>query len=319
MPDVQAGSNNTRPPQVRSAGARRIIRVVLTLVVTACSRSDTSHTNDSLVATKASTAHASFLVKVDHFFATSPDAERLFDFFRDTLGLAVAWPYRDYGGFASGGLSAGNSVIEFVKWTVPKGEVLRTEWKSIAFEPAGGTEALVEELARRDIDHAAPDTTRSRDATGKEVVGWTNTDLTGLSPSGAVFVCDYADRKAIEENRAAASADLMRRNGGPLGVIAVKEIVLGVTDVAKAAVPWRRLVGSAAQESDSVFNVGDGPGIRLVQAEDGIREITIGVSSVAAARRFLADRGLLETGEEAGRVSIARHALGGLRVFLVEN
>ena len=110
------------------------------------------------------------------------------------------------------------------------------------------TEALVEELARRDIDHAAPDTTRYRDATGKEVVGWTNTDLTGLSPSGAVFVCDYADRKAIAENRAAARADLMQRSGGPLGVIAVKEIVLGVTDIAKAAVQWRRLLDRGAVE-----------------------------------------------------------------------
>ncbi|MEW5918865.1 MAG: hypothetical protein AB1762_20855 [Gemmatimonadota bacterium] len=290
----------------------------LSIVVAACGRTNLPDTSDSSAATNALATRAPFLVKVDHFYATSSDAERHFTFFRDTLGLAVAWAYTDYGGFASGGLSAGNSVIEFVKWTVAKGEILPTEWKAIAFEPLGGTETLVLELARRGFKHSAPDTSRYRDSAGNDVVGWTNTDLTGLSPSGTVFICDYADRKAISENRAAAKADLARRNGGPLGVIAVNEIVLEVTDVVKAAVQWRSLAGSTASESDRRFSFGDGPDIRLVGSErDGIKEIVIGVRSIAAARRFLTDRGLLE-GEDGGRVAIAPRVLGGLRVTLVE-
>lgn len=81
----------------------------------------------------------------------------------------------------------------------------------------------------------------------------------------------------------------------------------------------RRLVAGPSQESDGLFSFGDGPGIRLVQAEKaGIREIVMGVRSDRNARRLLADRGLLEPGE-SGRVSIARKALGGLQVTLVDN
>ena len=102
-------------------------------------------------------------------------------------------------------------------------------------------------------------------------------------------------------------------------MIVLKEIVLGVTDLATAAVQWRSLVAGPTQASNGLFSFGDGPGIRLVQAEKGgIREIVISVRSVRDAKRFLADRGLLEPGE-AGRVSIARKALGGLQVTLVEN
>lgn len=166
---------------------------------------------------------------------------------------------------------------------------------------------------------SAPDVSRFRDSSGTEVVGWTNTDLTGLSPSSVVFICDYADRKESHEVHRVAHDDLVRRHGGPLGVIAVREIVLGVTDLARATVQWRALVDVPRQESDGLFRVGDGPAIRLVHAEkDDMREIVIGVRSVADARRFLADRGLLEPGE-TGRVSIARKALGGLLVTLVAN
>jgi hypothetical protein len=301
------------------AEARRITGVLLSIAVVACGRGDTRRSDEVSVDVDAAAARTPLLARVDHFFATSAQAEAHFNFFRDIIGLAVAWPYKSYGNFASGGLSLGNTVLEMVTWAVGEGETLQTEWKSLAFEPVGDTEAAVAELNHRGISHSAPDVTRYKDSTGTDAVGWINTDLTGLSPSGAVFICDYPDRKAIHEVHRVAHDDLARRHGGPLGVIAVKEIVLGVTDLARASVQWRSLVASPSQESDGLFSFGDGPGIRLVQADkDGMREIVVGVRSVADARRFLSDRGLLEPGE-ARRVSIARKALGGLQVTLVDN
>lgn len=289
--------------------AGRVTGVLLCIAVVACKQSDNPRNVEA----------AALLVRVDHFYATSPKAEAYFNFFRDTLGLAVAWPYKNYGDFASGALSVGNTVLEFATWAVAEGETLPTEWKSVAFEPGGDTRTAVAELKIRGISHSTPDVNTYRDSAGREVVGWTNTDLTGLSPSGVVFICDYADRSGIHEDHKTAHDELVRRNGGPLGVMAVKEIVLQVTDLAKATVQWRSLVATPMQESDGLFSFGDGPGIRLVQAEKaGIREIVIGVRSVGDARLFLAERGLLEPGE-VGRVSIARNALGGLHVTLLDN
>ncbi len=301
------------------AKARQVTAVLFSLAVVACGRDATQRRDDAKLSLDASAARTPLLARVDHFFATSPQAESHFNFFRDTLGLAVAWPYKSYGNFASGGLSVGNTVLELVTWAVGKGETLPTEWKSLAFEPVGDTEAAVAELNRRGISHSTSEVTHYKDSTGAEVIGWINTDLTGLGPASVVFICDYPDRKGIHEVHKVAHDDLVRRHGGPLGVIAVKEIVLGVTDLAKAAEQWRNLIASPAQESAGLFSFGDGPAIRLVEAEKaGMREIVIGVRSVGDARRFLADRGLLEPGE-AGRVSIARKALGGLQVTLVDN
>jgi len=195
--------------------ARRITGVLLSIAVVTCGRGDTHRGDEVSVAVDAAARRTPLLARVDHFFATSPQAEAHFNFFRDTLGLAVAWPYKSYGNFASGGLSLGNTVLEFVTWAVGKGETLPTEWKSLAFEPVGDTEAAVAELEHRRINHSAPEVNRYKDSTGAEVVGWTNTDLIGLSPSSVVFICDYADRKGIHEVHRVAHDNLVRRHGGP--------------------------------------------------------------------------------------------------------
>jgi catechol 2,3-dioxygenase-like lactoylglutathione lyase family enzyme len=299
--------------------ARRVTGVLLSIAVVACGPSDTHRNGEASAAIDAAAARMPLLARVDHVFATSPKAEAHFNFFRDTLGLAVAWAYKSYGGFASGGLSVGNTVLEFVSWAVAEGETLPTEWKSVAFEPVGDTEAAVTELVKRGISHSTPDVNRYADTNGKEAVGWTNTDLTGLSPSGVVFICDYADRKGIHEVHKAARDELMQRHGGPLGVIELEEIVIGVTDLMVTSEQWHRLLEGTGQESNGLFTFGDGPGIRLVQAEQaGIQEVVIAVRSVEKARRFLVDRGLLELGD-GRRVSIARSAIGGLHVTLVNH
>lgn len=297
----------------------RVTAVLLTMAVASCGRGDAGRKVPSGAAVDSASALAPFLARVDHFLATSPTAEAQFNFFRDTLGFAVAWPYKNYGDFASGGLSVGNTVLEFVTWKVPVGEIIASEWKSVAFEPVRNTEAALVELAKRGISHAPPDVNQHTDAAGKTVVDWTNTLLTGLSPSEAVFICDYADRKRIDEVHRIAHDELFRRHGGPLGVKGLKEIVMGVSDLAKATAQWRSLVAGGDQASDGLFAFGDGPSIRLVRAEQpGIIEAVISVRSLEEARRFLAARGLLEAGE-GGRVSIARSAIGGLHVTLVDD
>jgi catechol 2,3-dioxygenase-like lactoylglutathione lyase family enzyme len=262
-------------------------------------------------------ARPPLIAKVEHFYATAPDAERLFAFFRDTLGLVPVWPYRDYGGFASGAVSLGNVAFEFVRWVPEDGTRLPTEFSGIAFEPVGNTDAALAALARRGVAHTAPDSSTSVGAGGR-TVGWVNTNLQGLiPPAEGVFLCDYVERARIAQGRAAASAALHSANGGPLGVQALQEIVVGVTDLEAALVQWRKLVDAPAQESAGVFSFGAGPRVRVVRAAaPGIHRILIRVRSLDAARAFLAGRGLLAA--EGQGVAIAPAAIGGLDVRLTE-
>ena len=122
----------------------------------------------------------------------------------------------------------------------------------------------------------------------------------------------------MRANRQSASDTLALQGGGALGVRALKEIVVGVTDIETQRRHWRKLLDSPAQESDGLFTFGPGPGIRLVPASSAtIQGMVLQVHSLERARSFLADRRLL--GEAANqRLTIAPSAIGGLRVTLVE-
>jgi hypothetical protein len=258
------------------------------------------------------------VVTVDHFFALSSDPERLFHTFRETFGLPVAWPFRSYGSFASGGLSVGNTVLEFATWQVPKGEVLKTEWKMLAFEPAGDTRMATAELTRRGIAYSKPDVNTYRNVAGKETVGWTNTGLLGPGLSDIAFLCDYEARQSVAGMHRKGSEELSRAQGGPLGLRGLKIIEVGVTDLKSARREWLKLIDVAGQVQGNVFHFGGGPSIQLVSASSPcIRQIVFQVYSLERAKTFLAQRQMLRA--TTGRsVSIAPETIGGLNVALVD-
>ena len=261
-------------------------------------------------------AHQPLVTKVEHFFASGADAERLFHVFRDTFGLTEVWGFQSWGGFASGGVSLGNVAFELVRFTPKNGPAAPTAFAGIAFEPGGDTDAAVAELDRRGIPRDIPDSAVHRTATGR-MTGWVNTGLPELDP-WSVFFCDYQDRAGVLENRRFASDTLALRHGGALGVLAVREIVLGVTDLEAERRRWRRLIEASAQESDGAFAFGPGPAIRLVPSgAAAIEGLVVQVRSLDRARAFLAERRML--GEADGRrVTIAPSAIGGLHLTLVE-
>lgn len=252
--------------------------------------------------------------RIEHFYATSLDAERLYHFFRDTLGLPQVWPFQRWGNFASGGLTLGNVVFELVAEDDPR---QRTAFAGIALEPVGTTDSLLPVLADRGIAHERPDSNVNRNEAG-ELVGWVNTGLPAFAAWG-VFFCDYQQRARIALGRSRAADALAAAGGGPLGVRSLEEIVLGATDLGEARRIWRRLGAVPAPGAvGDVFAVGAGPRIRLVRADAaGIREITVAVRSLAVARSALAARGVLGDARD-GRVWLGRAAAGGLQVALVE-
>lgn len=112
---------------------------------------------------------------------------------------------------------------------------------------------------------------------------------------------------------------LRSQNGGPLSVVSVREVVYGATDEEALQDQWQALLDPVKPESPGLWAVGDGPAVRVIQsAENGIQRIVINVASLAQARQFLAERGLL--GAVTPReVTLAGSELDGVSIVLVED
>src|SRR5688572_21300327 len=136
-------------------------------------------------------AHADrkpLLVQVDHFYVASSDAERLFRLFRDDFGLPETWPFMSWGSFSSGGLTLGNTSIEFVTRVDAGVAPGRAAFKGIAFEPVGDAAAAIAELDARGVSHTA-EAPSMVEFEGQKFVGWSTVGLEAIPPTGAsVFI-----------------------------------------------------------------------------------------------------------------------------------
>jgi hypothetical protein len=257
--------------------------------------------------------------RAEHFFLVSDQAQSLFTYFKDEFRLPEVWPFFEHGTFASGGLSLGNAVLEFVSFPKEDNKPLKTEFRGIAFEPRADTDATAAELTKRNIPHSDARTFKSQVPGRPVLVAWSSVALTDLPPKNAdVFFCDYQDRQSVADRRKAAGNELARRTGGPLGIVAVAEIMVGVQDLEDARNKWTVLLESSLQISDDAFVFSSGPRIRLVHAESpGIQGIVLSVRSIAEAEKFLKERRLLAK-DTAGHIAISPAAIDGLRIRLVQ-
>ena len=87
---------------------------------------------------------------IDHILLTPENPRGLYNFLTEDLKLPVAWAFKEYEGFASGGVFFGNVNLEAL---VMNRDNLSTPSKiaGIAFEPSQPTEKVVEELKRSAI------------------------------------------------------------------------------------------------------------------------------------------------------------------------
>jgi hypothetical protein len=249
--------------------------------------------------------------RVDHVFVISDNAQSLFTFFKDNFRLPEAWPFSERGTFASGGLSLGNADLELLKaeWEWPKDrKPLKTVFYGIALEPTLDADATAEELTRRNIPHTRTRTERS-----------SMVHLTDFPPKNAdIFFCDYKDRQAAVRRRKAISDRLISTGGGPLGIVGVAEITVGVQDLQDARGKWSVLLNSSPRISDDALNLSSGPRIHLVHSESpGIQGIVLRVLSIREAEKFLKERRLLAK-DDTGHTAISPMAIEGLSIRLVE-
>lgn len=272
--------------------------------------------------------------QIDHIIVqvdSVSDARALWSVFSKTLDLPVAWPPADYKGFFSGGVNAGNVNIEFAYSTdesAPPGstgeQVPRARFSGLGLQPEPLSHAIAE-LNRLGVRYGEPDAYQVQDENGNKVTLWTTVYLDELSKSMDVFLCEYSGnifrtnnppREDIEANRRYLSNQLKQHRGGPLGVDAVREIVIETSSFDTTAKLWERLLRTQLQGGQ--LQASHGPAIRLVSsATDGIQSIVVRVADLERARQFLKDNHLLGR-EMSDRISIDPAKLMGIDVQLAQ-
>jgi hypothetical protein len=267
-----------------------------------------------------------FVRQVDHVLLEASQAQELFALASQTLELPVAWPFTDYGGFASGGVSLGNVNLEVLS-AAPRGDAPSARLRGLALEPQA-LERTLAALNERGVRCGRPSPYRAEDASGARVTLWTTAALPSVSNDALeVFLCEYADDPAAK--RAAWNAQLRERNGGPLGLVTLEALVCGATDLSAARERWEQLLGAShavgaatnrpqsSTEPRFEWRLGAGPTLQLVAAaKDELVELVLRVESLERARTFLAARELLGEARE-GELTLIAPQLRGVRIRLV--
>ena len=261
--------------------------------------------------------------QIDHVMIRTGAPGELYAFFTEVLQLPVAWPLiSPRPGVTTGGVAFGNVNVEAIQFPGQKEKAPRLV--GFAFEPSTLDDCLAE-LDRRGITYGERRPLVSVGADGSRNLLWTNVTLRQFSdsdnPADAtthVFLSEYNPTYVdVAQRRARLRSELAERGGGPLGVVGVKEMIVGVTDLQAARGLWQKLLDPTSTTAPDVWQVGEGPDIRLVEAkENAIHALVVSVASLPKAKAFLRGRALLGSeSEEAAAIDPSK--IGGLDIRLV--
>jgi hypothetical protein len=252
------------------------------------------------------------------------DPAALFAFFTDALGLPIAWPLADRSGVVSGGVGFGNVNIEAIRFPGQSNEPAATQLVGLALQPVSLDQALAE-LDRRGIKYGAPRPFVAAGPDGTRVTSFTNVTLQELSdadlPGQAtvqVFLSEYNPAYVdARERRSRLREELSAKQGGALGLVRVEEVLFGAADLNAAMRSWQRLLAPASTSDRARWQIGDGPVVRLVQAENtALQGVVLTVASLSAARDFLHQRKLLGASSET-ELTILPAEVRGLDIRIV--
>lgn len=253
-------------------------------------------------------AAGAFIRQVDHIVIDSDTPEALFHLFSEQLELPLGFPYKSYGTFSSGGVGFGNVILEFIH-----ARGLHPGLAGVAFEPATIEEAS-STLDALGVKHDVAKPVYQPDSSGGKRLGWTTMEL-DLAADG-FFLCKY--NLSVEPRRTRIRQELDARNGGPLGVDSVSEVVVGVRDLEAAENQFRSLLGPPSQGESSLWAVGGGPAIRLVtDKQDHLKEVRVKVHSLQRAREYLKEQGLLGAASESG-LTFNKGRVGDVNIVLLQ-
>ncbi len=251
--------------------------------------------------------------KVEHFYVSSPKAKTLFKLFKNELGLPTDWDYNTWGDFSSGAVTLGNVAFEFVYYE----GVTKTSFDGIALEPKQTVEEIENILDDSKVMHDTIESNTYVKSNGT-VGGWSNMRLKNLLPDEAtLFICDYKERDKVSLGRKQSSDSLRSINGGPLGILFLKEIVIGSTNMSLNSNELVKLPGINVSKGN-VYGFKEGPSIRLTNSTtNGFDKIVIKVHSVDEARKYLKSHNLLGKSSK-NSVSIDPTVIDGLMIELTD-
>jgi hypothetical protein len=261
--------------------------------------------------------------RIDHIMIRTDDPGKLYALFTGTLQLPVAWPLATRGGVTSGGVGFGNTNVEAIQF--PGQTRSHALLAGFGFEPSPLAECLAE-LDRRDVTYGEPRPFVVTGQDGSKQTLFTNVTLRQFSdadrPADAtmhIFLSEYSPTYVdIEQRRARLRRELQERSGGPLGVRVVKEVIVGAADLKAATRLWGRLLEPWRPSAPGLWQVGDGPAIRVVRAgESKLQGFVISVVSLRLAKAVLRERGLLGSVTEKD-ATIDPSKIQGLNIRLVE-
>lgn len=262
--------------------------------------------------------------RIDHIMIRADHPGEIYTLFTKTMQLPVAWPLALRGGVTSGGVGFGNVNVEAIQF--PGQQPSPAQLIGFGFETTPLSECLAE-LVRRGITYyeARPFALSGPDGSKKTL--FTNVTLRQFSDSDSPgdatmhnFLSEYSPAYVdVGQRRERLRMELAEKGGGPLGVKGVKEVVIGATDLKTATTLWGKLLGPRRPSAPGLWQVSDGPAIRVVRAgEDKLQGLVIEVASLRQAKTFLEEKGLL--GRISGKeVMIDPSKIEGLTIRLVEH
>lgn len=145
---------------------------------------------------------------------------------------------------------------------------------------------------------------------------WAKPFITKSLGRRAILITEYTHDTSAERNLMLKA--LRNRQGGPLGIEAVREIRIGVSRFEENLERWQNLLSPISTTSPGCWQPEKGPAVRLVQdSEDTFLGFIFQVSSLERAAFFLSENDLLE-GEAMGQLKLDPTKIGGLDIRLVE-
>jgi hypothetical protein len=285
--------------------------------------------------------------RIDHIMIRVNDAiyDQVFSLFAETLQLPVAWDIHNfYPPFKAGGIMAGSINMEIFRSGEQPLYPGQAQLYGIALEAVPIVEAL-QEMTRRGIPHlppyAIPQGNLSKrgefytliyvgELLGSDLSRLFHSEQMGLGAidslifdqlfhNGTVFLCEYDPTFwSIPQRREQNKVQMQAAHGGSLGLVDVRELVVGTTNLTQAREQWQRLFAPLAPINENEWQFQGGPALRLVPHErDEIAAMTWRVASLERAYTFLQSKGMLGK-TTAHQIIIAPETMYGLEIRLVE-
>jgi len=263
---------------------------------------------------------------VDHVMLRLLDVEPLLSLFGTTFDLPISWPKQTSSFATLAWVHVGNTDLEF--WAATSNADLPLDsqpplFHGFALDPVDLTTCIAD-LAKDGIQCKSPRPYQTEGAGGTLVTNFTNSVVLDLSsasccvffcawePEGTIF--PWAERLTAAARRSRDQKELVKRKGGPLGLVGLSTIEMSAPTLETTLEKWRTFTRSRGRQLALTADID----LHLVPGtHHKIQSLTFDVKSLEAAKTFLISKNLLGV-SSANELTLATHATAGLKFSFIE-